>query len=280
MKWGDFEVQRVSDGGLWLDGGAMFGVIPKPLWQKRTPPDDRNRIQLGLNCLLIRTAQKTVLVDTGCGYKYSEKELDIYQIEHPTDVVKGLRRLGLEPEDVDLVVNTHLHFDHCGGNTILDGNGVAPTFPNATYVVRERELSDASNPNERTRATYFEHNWKPIAEQGRLEVISEDRDILPGIRLVNTPGHTLGHQSILIQSQGRTLCYLADLCPTTAHLPLPWIMGYDLYPMTTLETRRRLYQQAAEENWLLFFEHDPANFSAYLNREGEKYILRPHVWED
>ncbi len=280
MQWGDFLIHRVSDGGLWLDGGAMFGVVPKPLWSKQTTPDERNRIPLGLNCLLIRTPRKNVLIDTGCGHKYSPKEIDIYRIEHPTDVVQQLAGLGLQPEDVDLVINTHLHFDHCGGNTRIDGGRAVPTFPNATYVVRHQELADASRPNERTRATYFEHNWKPLEERGQLQVIGEDCEILPGIRLINTPGHTLGHQSVLIESRGQTLLYIADLCPTTAHLPLPWIMGYDLYPMTTLETRKRIYAQAAQQGWLLFFEHDPRNFAGYLRQEGGNYILQPHHWED
>ncbi len=280
MRWGDFEIQRISDGYLWLDGGAMFGVVPRPLWEKKTRPDERHRIRLGLNCLLVRTPGKTLLIDTGCGHKYSPKEIDIYRIEHPTHVVRELERVGVKREDVDLVVNTHLHFDHCGGNTVQDGDRVVPTFARATYVVRKQELEDADHPNERTRATYFAHNWEPIRQSGRLEVIDGDREIVPGVRLLGTPGHTAGHQSVLIRSQGKTLLYIADLCPTSAHVPLPWIMGYDLFPLTTLETRHRLYRQAAEENWLIFFEHDPETFAGHLQRENGKYIVRPHFWED
>ncbi|MFQ5739603.1 MAG: MBL fold metallo-hydrolase [Acidobacteriota bacterium] len=280
MKWGNLEVHPISDGRIWLDGGAMFGVVPKPLWEKKVTPDGRNRIPLGLNCLLIQSGAENVLIDTGCGHKYSEKDLQIYRIEHQTNVAGELERLDLKPKDVDIVVNTHLHFDHCGGNTVRRGRAVVPTFPNATYFVQRREYEDACRPNERTRATYLRENWEPIVESGRLHLVDGDEEIVPGLTAVPTPGHTLGHQSIKVRSGGRILFFIGDLCPTSAHVPLPWIMGYDLEPLTTLATRREIYRQAASEDWLLFFEHDPVLLCGRLRQEEGKYVLQPESWAD
>lgn len=280
MKWGQFGLHLISDGDYWLDGGAMFGVVPKVLWEKKVRPDEKNRVRLGLNCLLIRTEKNNVLIDTGCGHKYSQKEIQIYRIEHSTDILQELEKLGLSAENIDLVINTHYHFDHCGGNTRSQDGEVVPTFPNASYVVRRREYEDAVQPNERTSATYLSHNWKPVEEKGRLRLIDDDEEILPGITLIHTPGHTAGHQSVKIDSQGKTLFYLADLCPTAAHIPLPWIMGFDVLPLTTMEVRRRIYRQAVEEDWLLFFEHDPVVTTGYLQEQNGKYRLVPESWKE
>lgn len=279
MKLGGFELHIISDGNIWLDGGAMFGVVPKPLWSRKTVPDDRNRIRLGLNCLLIRTGKVNILVDTGCGFKYSQRERDIYLIDHQTDVQRELNRLGLKPEDIDIVINTHLHFDHCGGNTRLQGETAVPSFPAARYLVRRQEYEDAMHTNERTRATYFAHNWNCLQENGQLELVEGDQAVVPGIELVHTPGHTPGHQSIKLQSGGKTLFYIADLCPTTAHVPLPWIMGYDLFPLTTLETRKKIYRQAVDEEWLVFFEHDPDHPCAYLLEREGRIECEPVPWQ-
>ncbi|MFQ5930397.1 MAG: MBL fold metallo-hydrolase [Acidobacteriota bacterium] len=278
MKWGQFELHLISDGNVWLDGGSMFGVVPKVLWERKTTPDEQNRIRLALNCLLIQCGEKNLLIDTGCGFKYTEKEIRIYRIEHETDILRELQRFEVRPEEVDFVINTHYHFDHCGGNTRLEGDKIVPTFPNATYIVRRQEYEDASHPNERTVATYFPHNWKPLEERGLLRIIDQDEEIIPGVTAVHTPGHTAGHQSVKVESQGKTLFYIADLCPTSAHVPLPWIMGYDVFPLTTLEVRKRIYPQAAEEKWLLFFEHDPELPVGYLSKEDDKYTLEPDTW--
>jgi len=280
MKWGQFDFHLVSDGYLWLDGGAMFGVVPKTLWQRKTAPDEKNRIRLALNCLLVQTPEKNILIDTGCGFKYTAKELEIYQIDHSTDMVRELRRLNVAPEDIDLVINTHYHFDHCGGNTRMEGDEVVPTFCNATYLVRREEYDEANHPNLRTAATYFSHNWKPVEERGLLQVVDQDDQVVSGVTLVHTPGHTLGHQSVKLESQGKTLFFIADLCPTTAHVPLPWIMGYDLFPLTTLEVREQIYRQAADEQWLIMFEHDPDVSLGYLRCQGEKYVLDPVSWDE
>lgn len=280
MKWGRFDLHLISDGNFWLDGGAMFGVVPRVLWEKKSAPDEKNRIRLALNCLLIQTAGNNVLIDTGCGHKYTEKEMRIYRIEHGTDILRELGERGLSAEQIDLVINTHYHFDHCGGNTLFHNSEAVPTFPNATYVVRRREYEDATHPSERTSATYLSHNWESLEKRGMIRFVDKEEEILPGITLVHTPGHTAGHQSVKIQSEGETLFYLADLCPTSAHIPLPWIMGFDVFPLTTLEVRRRIYRQAIDEEWLLFFEHDPVVTAGYLREEGGKYILVPESWRE
>ena len=278
MKWGQLQLHLISDGSLWLDGGAMFGIVPKVLWQKKTPPDEQNRIRLAINCLLIQTGEKNVLIDTGCGFKYSEKEIQIYRIEHETSVLKELERISLGPGDIDIVINTHFHFDHCGGNTVREGEEIVPTFPRATDWISRQEYEDANHPNERTAATYFPHNWNPLEERGVLHVFDDEPEVVPGVKLVQTPGHTAGHCSVKIESEGQVMFFIADLCPTSAHVRLPWIMGYDLFPMTTLQVRREIYTQAVEEKWLLFFEHDPECPLGYLVKEEGQYALKPEPW--
>ena len=259
---GRWTVHAIQAGGQKLDGGAMFGVVPKMLWQRRIVPDERNRIQLGMRCLLIEHEIGPVLIDTGAGNKESEKFHDIYGVENrgergPTWLEDGLLDVGVRAEDVALVINTHLHFDHAGGNTLRTADGtVRPSFPNARYVVQHGEYEFATHTNERTAGSYFPHNFVPIAEANRFDFIEGDREIVAGIRSVRTPGHVPWHQSLLIESEGERALYLADLMPTTAHLPLPWIMGYDVEPLVTLETKRRILAEAQAEDWLFIFEHD------------------------
>ena len=254
-------VTAVDAGSLWLDGGAMFGVVPKPLWARRAPPDERNRIPLAMRCLLVETDEATVLVDTGLGNKESDKFQSIYGVSNegrPTRLESSLADLGIEPADIDVVVATHLHFDHAGGGTTLDADGaVRPSFPEARYVVNRGEYEYARWDNERVRASYMSANFEPLEAAGCLDLVTDGTAVVPGITLVETPGHTPHHQSVRIDLGGETVLFLADLVPTTAHLPLPWIMGYDVEPLVTLESKRKTLAQAAAEGWWLAFEHDP-----------------------
>lgn len=255
-------VTTLDAGSLWLDGGAMFGVVPKPLWSRRTEVDERNRIPLAMRCLLVETAQRKVLVDTGLGSKEGEKFREIYRVSNdgsPTRLEQSLRSFGTEPEEIDLVVNTHLHFDHAGGNTKFERDGsIRPAFPNARYVIRRGEWEFARQENERVRASYLEDNFVPLEKAGCVAFVDEDAEVAPGVWVIRTPGHTPHHQSVLIELGATRLFYLADLVPTRAHLPLPWVMGYDVEPLISLETKRRALTRAGAEGWILGFEHDPS----------------------
>lgn len=248
-----------------LDGGAMFGVVPRPLWERRIAPDARHRIPLAMRCLLVEHPDGLVLVDTGLGNKEDARFLDIYGIENrstpgPTRLEDALAEAGHDPEDVRWVINTHLHFDHAGGNTRIDA-GADPgparlAFPEATYVVQRRELAFARQTNERTRASYLPPNFEPVAAADRWRLLDGDGPILPGIAARLTPGHVPWHQSILVRSEGETLVFLGDVMPTRHHLSLAWIMGYDLEPLRTLEAKRALLEDAIAGGWRLCFEHD------------------------
>ena len=260
----------------------MFGVVPKPLWEKRIAPDERNRIPLAMRVLLVEHPDGLVLVDTGLGDKEDAKFLGIYGVENagdpgPTPLEDALRALGHQPADVRWVINTHLHFDHAGGNTLRDGDagGVRLAFPRATYLVQRNELEFARHTNERTRASYLPHNFDPVDAAGRWQLLEGDGEVLPGIAVRLTPGHVPWHQSILVRSGGETLCFLGDVMPTSQHFPLPWIMGYDLEPLRTLESKRALLAEAVREGWLLVFEHDPVVELSRVGLEGGKPALLP-----
>ena len=274
---GSIRIHTIEAGLQWLDGGAMFGVVPKPLWEKRIPADDRNRIPLALRCLLVEAPQALVLVDTGIGNKEDQKFRDIFGVEnagHPTRLEDAIRHAGFQPSDVDIVLNTHLHFDHAGGNTVLrDDGAVEPSFPGARHVVQRGEVDFAHSQNERIRASYLLHNIDPISRAGIWDLVDGEAVVTEGVRVVPTPGHTPHHHSVLIESDGETACFLADVCPTTAHVPLPWIMGYDLEPLVTLESKRGLWAQAREEAWLLVFEHDPSIAWGRLHPDSERPTL-------
>ena len=271
LLWGERTITVLSDGIQRLDGGAMFGVVPKPLWQRRIVPDERNRIQLGMRCLLVEHEVGPVLIDTGAGNKESAKFHEIYGVENrgehgPTALEDGLLDVGVRPEDIALVINTHLHFDHAGGNTVLETDGrIRPAFVNARYVVQAGEYAFATHTNERTAGSYFPHNFVPLAEANRFDFIDGEKEIVSGIRSVHTPGHVPWHQSLLLESHGERALYLGDLIPTAAHVPLPWIMGYDVEPLVTLETKRRILARARDEEWLLVFEHDASTGWARLS---------------
>ncbi|HEU4565428.1 MAG TPA: MBL fold metallo-hydrolase [Gemmatimonadaceae bacterium] len=279
MRLGAWTVHAIQAGGQKLDGGAMFGVVPKPLWERRIAPDARNRIQLGMRCLLVEHDAGLVLIDTGAGNKEHEKFVDIYGIENagdpgPTALEDGIRAAGHRPEDISLVINTHLHFDHAGGNTVRDPDGrVRLAFPNARYVVQRGEYKYATHTNERTAASYLPHNFVPVHEAGAFDLVEGEREIVTGITVLPTPGHVPFHQAVVLRSRGETAIYVADLVPTTWHLPLPWIMGYDVEPLVTLETKRRVLRQAAEEGWLVVFEHDASTAWSRLVHDGKSYAL-------
>jgi glyoxylase-like metal-dependent hydrolase (beta-lactamase superfamily II) len=270
FRVGRLTCHALEGGTQRLDGGAMFGVVPKPLWERRIPADERNRIPLALRCLLVEHDDGLVLIDTGIGNKEDAKFIDIYGVQNQgrdgrTKLEDAIGDLGHTPDDIKWVINTHLHFDHAGGNKSREGLA----FPRARYVVQRGELDFAMHTNERTAGSYLKHNFEGIA----FQLIDGETEILPGIRGLPTPGHVPYHQSILIESGGEKACFIADLVPTSAHLPLPWIMGYDLQPLVTLETRRRLYQRAEAEQWLVVFEHDPKVVSGRIGREGKGFGL-------
>jgi glyoxylase-like metal-dependent hydrolase (beta-lactamase superfamily II) len=278
---GGLRCHTLEGGSQRLDGGAMFGVVPRPLWQTRTAPDERHRIPLAMRCLLVEHPDGLVLIDTALGNKEDRKFLEIYGVENAglegaTQLEDALAAAGFLPADVRWVINTHLHFDHAGGNTTLDPDlendprrHVRPAFPNATYVVQRDELEFARHTNERTRASYLPHNFEPIASAGRWRLLEGDGEVLPGISVRLTPGHVPFHQSVLVRDRRDTAAFLADLIPTTAHLPLPWIMGYDLEPLRTLESKRALLRDAVAGGWTLVFEHDPAVAMGRVEADGK-----------
>ncbi len=270
---GPYKVHFLSGGRFRLDGGAMFGVVPKVLWSRVAPADEKNRIRMGMNCLFIEGNGQRVLVDSGVGTKVDPKFRDIFAVERPEALIEDLAALGVKPADVTTVACTHLHFDHCGGGTTRGEDGVVrTTFPRAHYLVRRQEWEDAHNANERNRASYLSENYDPIEKAGQLVLHDEDVEFLPGVTLRNLPGHTRGHQGVFFDIPDSRALYTVDLFPTVAHLPLPYIMAYDLYPMTTLETKRAILRDATREEWLLLFEHDPDHLAVRLSGSVE----RPH----
>lgn len=276
MKLGAFEIYPVTDGRFRLDGGAMFGVVPKVLWEKCCAADELNRIPMSLTCLLIRTQGKNILVDTGLGSKEDEKFRRMFAVERTPTLLDSLKCLGVGSEDIHMVINTHLHFDHAGGNTMKQENGtVVPSFPKAKYFIQHGEFEDAARANERTKASYRWDNFRPIAHVNQWEFLQGDTELFPGITAVVTAGHTRYHQGVKIESEGQVGFFLGDLIPTVSHLPLPYIMGYDLFPIQTLETKRWVLDRAFEENWLLLFEHDPLVQAGHVRKDQEgKYYLR------
>ncbi|MBP7549951.1 MAG: MBL fold metallo-hydrolase [Gemmatimonadaceae bacterium] len=278
---GRTRIHALQAGGQRLDGGAMFGVVPKTLWERRIPADERNRIALGMRCLLVEHPDGLVLIDTGIGNKEDAKFLDIYCTEasvpgHRSMLDAALAAAGFTAADVRVVINTHLHFDHAGGNTFRADDGrVAPAFPNARYVVHAGELDYATHTNERTAASYFPANWEPLRASGQLDIVDGTRELVPGIRYRHTPGHTPFHQSVMIEGGGETGVFLGDLCPTAAHVPLPWIMGYDVEPLRTLESKRALWADALPGGWLLVFEHDATTAWGRLGQGAKAHELRP-----
>ena len=268
MRVGRFSVDIFSDGIFRLDGGAMFGVVPKVLWEKQKPPDELNRVAMDMNCLLIRDGTHVVLVETGAGPKLSDKQKRNFGVDAPPRLLDELAAHGVRPDEVTLVVNTHLHFDHAGGNTYLKDGRIVPTFPRASYVLQRLEWLDANEPNERTRGSYLPDDFAPLEAAGKLELIDEAVEILPGIRLDRIQGHTRGTQTVRITDGKETLFFSSDFMPDRHHLPLPWIPSQDLYPLDTLAAKKVILPRAIAEGWIVAFTHDVPRFGRVTEHEG------------
>ncbi len=269
---GDIEITHVDDGTYYLDGGGFFGVVPKVLWQRRMPADEMNRISGAMNSLLVRTGKHTVLVETGMGSKLPEKTKQIYCPQEK--LLQSLAAAGVRLEQIDIVINTHLHFDHCGWNTVRRNGRVEPTFPNARYYAQKGEWEHGIRQLERDRVSYISDNYDPLVRSGQMQLLEGDQAIVPGISVKVYPGHTRHMQAVMIRGGGQTMCYISDLIPTTAHLNLTWVMAYDLFPLETLESRKKFYAEAIPGKWLVAFTHDPATPWAYLEMEGKKILAR------
>jgi glyoxylase-like metal-dependent hydrolase (beta-lactamase superfamily II) len=267
---GSFELTALSDGNYFLDGGGFFGVIPKTLWSRKVTSDDKNRVVSGLNSILVRTGEKNLLIETGIGNKLSEKMVEIFG--QPAKLLESLSAAGIAPEQIDIAINTHLHFDHCGWNTIRRNGAIAPTFPKATYFVQEGEWKHA-HQGQRDSVSYLHENYDPLVESGQMKLLRGNQEIVPGISVEVFPGHTRDMQAVLIQSEGKTVCYISDLIPTSAHLDLNWVMAFDLYPVETIESRKRYYSRAIPQKWLTMFTHDPKVPWGYVEKDERGKIV-------
>ena len=272
MQFGDFRIEVVPDTEFRLDGGAMFGVVPRVLWEKFFPPDESNRIQMQSNCLFVEASGERILIETGMGEKWTDKQTKMYAVKREKPFAETLlEKTGYAPEQITIVVNTHLHFDHCGGNTRFDANNkIAASFPNARYFVSASEFAHAVNPTLRDKGSYIAHDFVPLQETGQLELKPDIYEVVPNLTMRQTRGHNGTMQTAEIRNGNQTLYHFADLIPTTAHLALPWIMGYDLFPLETLENKQKLLPQAVAEDWLCFFYHDPNTPLCRLREENGK----------
>jgi glyoxylase-like metal-dependent hydrolase (beta-lactamase superfamily II) len=290
LTLGDFELSIFSDGTYPLDGGAFFGVVPKVMWSRKVTADEKNYVTAGLNSLLIRTGKQTVLVETGIGNKLSDRMIKIYG--QPAQLLANLAAAGVSPEDIDIVINTHLHFDHCGWNTVRDKNGkIVPTFPRAKYYAPEGEWQYARHPTERDTISYIPDNYDPLVNSGQMTLLKGGEEIVPGISVQAFPGHTAHMQAVIVNGrpgferarlqaapsgvrnerslapEGTAACYISDLIPTTAHIDITWGMAFDLYPLQTIESKKQYYARAIPEKWLTVFTHDPKTPWAYVERD-------------
>jgi glyoxylase-like metal-dependent hydrolase (beta-lactamase superfamily II) len=274
ISLGQFEIYGLRDGFFFLDGGAMFGVVPKTLWEKKYLADEKNRIKLALNSILIKTAKELILVETGIGGDLDPKFYEYYSVERKPGLVLSLEKLGYQAEDIDFVVNTHLHFDHCGGNTSKNEKGEdVPTFPKARYIIQKGEWEDALHPSERDKASYLEQNFLPLEKYGLLQLVDGNKEISEGVEVIVVPGHTSRHQCLKVSTGGKVFFFLGDLVPTSAHVGLSYIMSYDLFPQQTLENKREYFEQAIEEDWILAFNHDPEHFFGKVKKVNNKYTF-------
>ncbi len=265
LNLGDFELTAVSDGIYHLDGGAFFGVVPKVMWERKVKADEKNRVPTGLNSVVVRTGHHTVLIETGIGNKLSERMKKIYG--QPAKLLENLGAAGVSPEDIDVVINTHLHFDHCGWNTVRKGDKMVATFPRAKYYAPEGEWQYARRPSERDAISYIPDNYDPLVQSSQMALPKGGEEIVPGVSVRTFPGHTAYMQAVIVQSGGQTACYISDLIPTTAHLDITWGMAFDLYPLQTIENKKQYYARAIPEKWLTMFTHDPNVPWAYVEKD-------------
>lgn len=286
MQIGDYRVEIIQDTEFRLDGGAMFGVVPRVLWERECPPDERNRIRLNMNCVFIETPEERILIETGIGEKWAQREIDIFGIRRDKPLADSLFEItGYRTDDISVVINTHLHFDHAGGNTILaetdviggkrDSAGVIPQFKNARYLVSSREFEHSSAPHERDRASYLSENWLPVAENGQLDLMQDEYEAVPGLSIQTVRGHSETMQTWRLDRGGRTLYGFADLIPTRHHLAPAWIASFDLYPVETLRFKKEVPARAAREEWLCLFYHDFEHPVCSIKESGGKFRAEP-----
>ena len=276
MQFADYRVEIIPDCEFRLDGGAMFGVVPRNLWSKPCPPDDQNRIRMNMNCLFIEAGNERILIDTGIGENWSEKHRAMYGIARERSLAESLQAIaGVKSADITIVVNTHLHFDHAGGNTSVDEAGKAvPAFSNARYFISRAEYEHAESPTDRDRASYFPDNWRPLQASGQLELKDAQYEVVPGLRMETFSGHNRSMQCPRLERDGQTLFGFADLVPMRAHVPFAWVMGYDLYPVETVAAKKQLLPQAARENWTCLFYHDPDQPLGKIIEQDGKYVVK------
>jgi methylmalonyl-CoA epimerase len=271
---GNFELITLADGFFALDGGAMFGTVPRVLWEKRLPPDDANRIPLSMRPLVVRTDSHTMIIDAGCGDKWDAKSRGIFKLDRRYHLDHALAEAGLAAEDIDIALASHLHWDHVGGFTTIGKDGaVVPRFPKAKYIAHRAEWEDATHPHERSRASYVPDDFVPLRDAGVLTFVDDGAEIIPGVKYRRSGGHCAHHQVVMIESGGKTAVFTADMYPTSVHVPDPWLMGYDLYPMDTLAFKRAFAREAIERHYLIFFEHDPSMAAGYLREKDGKRIV-------
>jgi glyoxylase-like metal-dependent hydrolase (beta-lactamase superfamily II) len=272
MKIGKYKLSIIESGSFGLDGGAMFGIIPKVLWQRTNPPDEANRVKLSTRHLLLESKSKKILIDTGMGSKWDEKLRNIYAVDESRSMNSALAQKGLKAEDITDVILTHLHFDHTGGSTVLANGKLDPAFPNASYFVQKQNFDWARNPSDRDKGSYIKENFIPLYEEGVLNFIIGNAKFDDEIEFIVINGHTFGQQMVKISDSSNTILFCSDLMPFVSHIPLPYIMGYDLQPLVTLEEKKKYLKRVLDENWKLFFGHDPDVAFATIKIFGEGYI--------
>ncbi|MBD3413710.1 MAG: MBL fold metallo-hydrolase [Candidatus Aminicenantes bacterium] len=276
LSLGTFEVHGLRDGFFHLDGGAMFGVVPKVLWEKTFEADSLNRIKLGLNSILVDTGEKTILVDTGIGKNLRKKIYEYYSVEQEPGLKGALEQIGYASQDVDFVINTHLHFDHCGGNTTQNNEGeFIPAFPNARYIIQKGEWNNALDPGPRDKPSYDKNSFLPLDLHGQLNLVEGDTEVTPGVQVELAEGHTSSHQLVRVKSGAKTLYFMGDMIPTASHVHLPYVMSYDLYPVKTLKNKEKFLQKALQNQWILALNHDPQHYFGTISKTKKKYEFNP-----